>query len=210
MQNPDLAAFAWEVRVGEARTLQAGLLPNPEASIEVENFAGSGELRGMDGAEVTLSLSQVIELAGKRRKRTHVAALERDLAAWDYETARLDVLARVTQAFAEVLSGQERSALDADLVRLAERVHHTVAERVKAGKVPPLEATRARVALANSRIARQRVERKLNAAKDRLAALWGGVPATFERVIGNLETLNPIPSAAVVAQRIEQNPDIAR
>jgi cobalt-zinc-cadmium efflux system outer membrane protein len=210
MQNPDLAAFAWEVRAGEARTLQAGLPPNPEVGVEVENVAGSGDFQGVDGAEVTVGLSQVIELAGKRRKRTHVAALERDLAAWDYETARLDVLTQVAQAFADVLRVQERLAVDADLVRLAEQIYRIVAERVKAGKVSPLEATRARVALATSRIARQRVQRELTAAKERLAATWGGTRATFERVTGDLETLNPIPSAAVVAQRIVQNPDIAR
>jgi cobalt-zinc-cadmium efflux system outer membrane protein len=210
MQNPDLAAFAWEVRAGEARTLQAGLPPNPEVGVEVENVAGSGDFQGVDGAEVTVGLSQVIELAGKRRKRTHVAALERDLAAWDYETARLDVLTQVAQAFVDVLRVQERLAVDADLVRLAEQIYRIVAERVKAGKVSPLEATRARVALATSRIARQRVQRELTAAKDRLAATWGGTRATFERVTGDLETLNPIPSAAVVAQRIVQNPDIAR
>jgi cobalt-zinc-cadmium efflux system outer membrane protein len=178
--------------------------------VEVENVAGSGDFQGVDGAEVTVGLSQVIELAGKRRKRTHVAALERDLAAWDYETARLDVLTQVAQAFADVLRVQERLAVDADLVRLAEQIYRIVAERVKAGKVSPLEATRARVALATSRIARQRVQRELTAAKERLAATWGGTRATFERVTGDLETLNPIPSAAVVAQRIVQNPDIAR
>jgi cobalt-zinc-cadmium efflux system outer membrane protein len=210
MQNPDLAAFAWVVRAGEARTLQAGLPPNPEAGVEVENVAGSGEFRDFDGAEVTLSLSQVIELAGKRRKRTHVAALERDLAAWDYETVRLDVLTQVTQAFVDVLSAQERLAVDAELVRLAEQVARTVTERVNAGKVSPLEATRARVALASSRIALQRAQRELTAAMERLTATWGGTPATFERVAGDLETLNPIPSAAALAQRIEQNPDIAR
>jgi cobalt-zinc-cadmium efflux system outer membrane protein len=210
MQNPDLAAFAWEVRAGEARTLQAGLPPNPEAGVEVENVAGSGDFQGIDGAEVTVGISQVIELAGKRRKRTQVAALERDLAAWDYETARLDVLTQVTQAFVDVLRVQERLVVDADLVRLAEQIYRIVTERVKAGKVSPLEATRARVALATSRIALQRVQRELTAAKDRLAATWGETRATFERATGNLETLNPIPSAAVVAQRIVQNPDLAR
>ena len=34
LQNPELAAFAWEVRSGEARTLQAGLFPNPEIDVE--------------------------------------------------------------------------------------------------------------------------------------------------------------------------------
>src|SRR5262245_54860130 len=38
LQNPRLAAFGWEVRAREAQILQAGLLPNPEVDVEVENF----------------------------------------------------------------------------------------------------------------------------------------------------------------------------
>src|SRR5919109_2751062 len=102
LHNPALASAAWEVRAGEARTLQAGLLPNPEFSVEVENFAGSGAFRGMDAAETTIALSQVIELGGKRLRRARVAALQRDLAAWDYEATRIDVFTATTKAFVEV------------------------------------------------------------------------------------------------------------
>ncbi|MGH8069321.1 MAG: TolC family protein, partial [Candidatus Entotheonellia bacterium] len=173
LQNPELAAFAWEVRAGEARTLQEGLLPNPEFGVEVENFAGSGELRGFNAAETTIALSQLVELGGKRLRRARVVALERDLAAWDYETKRLDVFAETTKAFVEVLGAQERLALNEDLVRLAEQVLSTAAERVRAGKVPPVEETKAQVALSTARIALERAGRELTAARKRLAASWG-------------------------------------
>jgi len=77
LQNPKLAAFGWEVRAREAQILQAGLRPNPEVEVEVENFAGSGALQAFRGTEITILLSQLIELAGKRHKRARVAALER-------------------------------------------------------------------------------------------------------------------------------------
>jgi cobalt-zinc-cadmium efflux system outer membrane protein len=210
MHNPELAAFTWEVRAMEARTLQAGLAPNPEIGVEFEDFAGSGDLQGIDGAEVTVALSQVIELAGKRQKRTRVAALERDLTAWDYEATRLDVLTRVTQAFVAVLSAQERLAVDTELARLAEQVLQGAEARVKAGKVPPIEATRTRVALSTSRMALGRTQRALTAAKARLVATWGGTHPAFEKAVGDLESLQAIPSAEALAERIEQNPDIAR
>src|SRR5262245_26920602 len=108
LQHPKLAAFGWEVRAGEARTLQASLPPNPEFGVEVENFAGSGVLRGFQSAEITIHLSQLIELAGKRQKRMRVAALERDLVAWDYEATRIEVITQVTKALVEVLSAQQR------------------------------------------------------------------------------------------------------
>jgi len=101
-------------------------------------------------------LSQLNELAGKRQKRTCVAALERDLVAWNYEAARLEVLAQVTQGFVEVLSAQQRLRLHLELVHLAEQVLRTAAERVRAGKVSPVEETKAQVALSTSRIALER------------------------------------------------------
>jgi cobalt-zinc-cadmium efflux system outer membrane protein len=198
------------VRAGEARTLQAGFAPNPEISAEFENFAGSNGLQGVEGSEITFSLRQVIEVAGKRHKRTRAAALDRDLAAWEYETARLDVRTQVVQAFVEVLSRQERLAVDAELVRLAEHVLRAAAARVKAGKVSPIEATRARVALSTSRIALERARRDLTVARERLAATWGGARPTFERAIGDLESLQTIPSVEALAQRVEQNPEMAR
>jgi cobalt-zinc-cadmium efflux system outer membrane protein len=208
--NPRLASVAWEVRAGEARTLQAGLLPNPEVGVGVENFAGSGEFRGVDAAEATIALSQVIELGGKRLRRACVAALERDLAAWSYEAARVDVFTATTKAFVDVLSAQAQLTLNEDLVRLADQVLSTVAARVQAGQVTPVEEIRARVALSTSRIALERAGRELVAARERLAATWGSTAPAFERVEGAMERIVPIPSAERLAQRIGQNPDLAR
>ena len=114
VKNPELAAFSWEVRAREARALQASLLPNPEIEVELENFGGSGDVGGFEQTESTLLLRQLIELGGKRRKRTHVAALESDLAAWDFEIKRLDVFTQVTQFFVGVVSAQERVALNTE------------------------------------------------------------------------------------------------
>src|SRR5262249_53042202 len=128
----------------EARTLQTSLFPNPEIELELENFGGAGDVRGVDSSESTFQLSQLIELGGKRAKRLRAAGLERDIAGWDYEAKRLEVLTEATKAFIDVLAAQERLALTEDVVRLSEQVHHAAEERVKGGKVPPLETTKAR------------------------------------------------------------------
>jgi outer membrane protein, heavy metal efflux system len=210
VQNPELSAFSWEVRAAEARTLQAGLRPNPELGLEVENVAGTGALRGRRSAETTLRLSQVIELGGKRTMRLRVAALERDLATWDYETKRVEVLTAVAQAFVEVLRAQERLETEKDLVQLAAQVLATVAERVSAGKVSPVEETKAGVALSTSRVALERARRELVATKQRLVATWGSSTPTFQKVEGAFETVATPPSAEALAERILDNPDVAR
>jgi cobalt-zinc-cadmium efflux system outer membrane protein len=208
--NPELEAFSIEVRAAEARTLQAGLLPNPEVDIEVENFAGSGTLRSFDSAETTIAIGQVIELGGKRRKRTRVASLEGELAGWDYEAKRADVLTETRKSFVDVLAAQERVAVTQELLRLAEQTLDAVSARVRAGKVSPVEETKAGVALSNSRIEHARAQRGLEAARKKLAAAWGsGMPA-FERAAGQLDRVSPIPPAELLAQEIRGNPDIAR
>lgn len=210
MRNPELAAFAWEIRAQEARALQAALLPNPELASEFENIGGSGTLQGTDGAETTIELSQLIELAGKRKKRARVAGLERDLAGWDYETKRVDVLTEVRQAFVNVLAAQEQLTLANEIVHLAEDVFKTVSARVRAGKVSPLEEIKARVALASIRIKRERAKGSLETARLQLAATWGHRSADFEKVEGELDEIMPIPPIDDLFSRLSQNPDIAR
>jgi cobalt-zinc-cadmium efflux system outer membrane protein len=210
LHNPRLAAFGWEVRAREAQILQAGLLPNPEVGVEVENFAGSGALRAFNGTEITILLSQLIELGGKRGKRVRVAALESTLAAWDYEATRIDVLTQVTQAFVEVLSAQERVRLHEDLVRLAEQGLTTVAERIRAGKGSPVEEIRFQVTLSTNRIALERAQRELEAARQRLVTTWGGSIPSFTSAEGALDTVSAIPPVERLLDLIAQNPGVAR
>ncbi|MEL7048547.1 MAG: TolC family protein, partial [Pseudomonadota bacterium] len=91
LHHPKLQTVAWDLRIEEARHLQAGLLPNPEAELELENFGGSGELSGTDALETTLSLRQLIELGGKREARIRAAEGAWRVSRLDYETQRLDV-----------------------------------------------------------------------------------------------------------------------
>jgi len=106
-KNPELSAFSWESRAQEAATLQAGLFPNPTFNANAANF-GNQVIKGFDGDVVTLELSQLIELGGKRAARMEAASLTKQLADWDYETKRADVLTQVTQAFIDVLAAQQR------------------------------------------------------------------------------------------------------
>ena len=117
--NPELVISACELNAADGRVLQAGLLPNPELGIEVENFAGSGSRSSFDQAETTLQVSQLFELGGKRAKRIVMAGLDRNLRTWDLEAKRLDVITETRKAFVGVLAAQRRHVLASDLASLA-------------------------------------------------------------------------------------------
>lgn len=215
LHNPGLAAFAWESRALEARILQAGRPPNPTLDVLLEDLGAArvpGDNRDQPvQPQTTLQLSQVIELGGKRTARQRLAALNRDLAGWDYETARINVLTEVSRAFTDVLAAQETVALTDETTRLVTQVQENVAARVAAGVVSPIEETRANVALAAVRAEAARARRTLDASRTRLALLWGSPTPAFTSVIGDLKAEPPpLPAIGSLVAMLDQSPELAR
>ena len=212
-QSPELASFAWEVRARESAAVQAGRPPNPVADILFEDLGATGRSindERVGQPQATVQLSQLIELGGKRAARRALAGLDRDLAEWDFEAARIDVLTHVTAAFLDVLASQQAVALTARTRALFEQVDQTVRTRVEAGVVSPIEQTKAGVALAMSRLDEQRARRSLDANRTVLAALWGHRSAVFESAAGDVTALPVLPAFDDLDRHVEQNPEVAR
>ncbi|MGB2863434.1 MAG: TolC family protein [Sedimentisphaerales bacterium] len=210
INNPKLKVFSLDIRAAEARKLQAGLLPNPKIDLEIEEFGGTGGRAGFDSSGTSIQIGQLIELADKRSKRTQLAALEKDLAELDFKSKRLDVMSEVARAFIDVLAAQEQLNLSKELVDLSEKAYSAVAERVRAGEDSPVEETKAKIALSNTRIEFERAGKELVSARHQLAATWGSSIPAFEKVSGGFYDLSPAPSLEELAGLISQNPDMAR
>ena len=210
VNNPKLKAFSLDIRAAEARKLQAGLLPNPEIDVEVEEFGGTGDRAGFDSSETSIQIGQLIELADKRSRRKDLAALEKNLAELDFKSKRLDVMSDVARAFIDVLAAQEQLNLSKELVDLSEKALSTVAERVRAGEDSPVEETKAKIATSNTRIEFERAGDKLVSARHQLAATWGSSNPAFENAAGEFYGISPAPSLDKLAGMISKNPDLIR
>lgn len=208
--NPSLAGFAWEIRAREAQVIQASLLPNPEAEIEIEDFGGTGPASGFGGSETTLSIGQMLLLGGKISKRTAVARYERDLAGWDYESARVAVFSNAAANFIEALTAQHRVEIARETVALAERIFSSIEAWVEAGKISPVERTKANVERAQAQLALGRAERELIIARHRLAANWGSDSPGFDDVAGAFDQVTFPPDYATLLDLVENNPELAR
>lgn len=209
-RNPELLGFNWEIRGAEARYLQAGLLPNPDMGITTEDFGGRGDLRGFRGAESTIQLGQLIELGGKRTKRLSSAGYERDLALRDYESRRLDLLAKTSRVFIDLLATQRRLEFAEEIFQLGDRTLNAVLERIRAGRASPLEENKARVSQSTLRLEIEKSRRAVDGARKRLAAMWASSAPTFSRAEGRLDELVSVPSLDELRERAAQNPDLAR
>lgn len=207
--NPELAAFSQERRAVEAGLLQAGVLPNPVIEISGDNL-GNSRLEDEGEQSVALQVGQLIELGGKRAARVRLAEASRDLANWDYEAKRVEILSQVTQRFVDVLASQRREMLAAESFQLAQQVTDAVAKRVQAGKASPVEETKARLASAAAQVELEQAKRELAAARNALGALWGNARPRFEIAVGDLERIAPLPAYEELAERLRDNPDLGR
>ncbi|PPQ35269.1 TolC family protein [Rhodopila globiformis] len=209
--NPALAPYSIEIRAAEARTLQADRPPNPEMDVLGEDIAGTGPAkRALGGSQATLALAQVVELGAKRAKRVRLARWGETLAAWDYETRRLDVFVGTKRAFTDVLAAQRRLKLAEATLRLERQLANAVAERARAGQVSPLEESRAQVLLSGGQVARDKAERELQVTRSRLAAFWGGTQPRFQEALGDLGDVAPVQPLPALQRMAADNPDIAR
>jgi len=210
IRNPELRSYSWEVRAREAQALQAGLPPNPEIGLEIEDFGGTGSVEGFDGTETTILLSQLIPLGGKLSKKRKVEELNTELAEWDYETTRLNVLTKTVLAYLNVLAAQEHYVLQSELFDLAERVHATVSERAQEGEISPIQEKMSQVALSRTKIQLEQSKRELESSKRILSSMWNSNTTEFREVKGDFFSITPIPTFEDLQDLLSENPVIAR
>jgi outer membrane protein, heavy metal efflux system len=209
-QSPELAAFSWDVRSADARVLQARLWPNPELNTQTEDIGGTKQSSGLTRSQTTLQFSQLIELGGKRRARVQEAGVSRELAQLDYQSKRLDVLRKTTQAFVDVLAAQQRVRLDQENVDLVSRLLPDIQKRIAAGRASAIEQTRIDVAVASARIELDQAKRTLLASRQHLSAQWGSTVPDFDHCAGSLEPVRALPELTHLSTDLLQTPDVAR
>lgn len=206
-RNPDLIASRYELTAAGGRITQAGLRINPQLDVQFQNFAGSGELKGVDALETALSLSQVLELGDKRRLRVGVAEADRDLIAIEQRARQLDVLADVARRFIEVVAAQERVRFAQAAMALARQTLQAITQRVETAVAPVAEQTRARIAVTRAGIEEQQAGSELRAARYALAALWADAEPAFTAASAHLFRFDSRQTFESFFERLERTPD---
>jgi cobalt-zinc-cadmium efflux system outer membrane protein len=189
-RSPAIIAARAQVGVAQGRLRQAGFRLNPELSVEVENFAGTGEYNGARGLETTVAINQRLDLGGRRRARVGVARAELSAAEIRLAIARADLAQQVREQFARAITARDRLRLAEESDRRARELARIAGQLVDAGRDPPLRALRARSAAAQ--VAAELVAARAEEAASRrtLASLFG-VTSPPDSVAGSLLDLSP-------------------
>jgi cobalt-zinc-cadmium efflux system outer membrane protein len=201
-RNPELAAAVSEVDATGGARLQAETRPNPSISYLLE------DTRRETGA-TTVQLNQPIELGGKREARIAAADRGVDIAKFDLEARRHAVRSAVTTAFFDLLAIQERIRVAETSLVLAQRSSLAASQRVKAGKVSPVEETKARVAEAAVRIELAQVRGDEIGARARLGSAMGQRLGNT-MLDGSLTDLPPLLPVDTFQSRLDNAPALRR
>jgi len=189
-RSPSIAAARSDVAAAEARLRQAGYRLNPELSVDIENFAGTGDYRGTDGLDATVMLNQRLDLGGRRPARIGVARSE--LAAQQLRLAisRADLARQVREQFARAVTARDKLRLAEESDARARELARIAGQLVEAGREPPLRALRARTAAARSAADLETARAEERASRSTLAALFGVITPP-DAVAGDLTDLAP-------------------
>lgn len=208
--NPRLTAAERDVGVARGLRIQAGALPNPEVSFELDNALGSGPYKGLRSAETNLQLSQLVELGGKREARVAAGEAGISAAVWQRRATRLEVLSETAIAFITIISAQRRIEIFDEQIASFDPLIPLLQKRVQEGASSPAETLRGQIAADLFRVERERAKTQLALARRDLAILMGDSSPRFGNAVGRLATTGQPPSFQSIVQAIEANPQLLR
>ena len=170
--SPLLNAKEAAIAASGAGVDQAGVKPNPQIDVEIENFTGSGPYSDFGSTETTVTYRQPLERGGKRRARVALAEADRGIARLERARSAAEVAFdtqrawnAMQEAVAMVANGEER-------LRLAEEMAAIVHRRVKAARDPLAAGLKADNQVADARTGLEQARRTMDAAREALAAQW--------------------------------------
>lgn len=199
--NPEVAAAKRQWEATEGQVLQGRSRPNPELAYSLEDTRSKTRTQSWQ-------LNLPVELGGKRAARTKAAEKSREQAQAQLAELQATVRANVAAAYFDVLTAQERLVLARDSAALAKSSTDTVSKRVAAGKVSPVEESKARVAEAGVRVELAQAASEQRNALSRLFALLGRIDAPYTVLEGKAENLPSVPSLVDLQPLIASSPGV--
>jgi len=139
-QNLDLLAARARRAVSQAAVRVAGQRPNPTGSVLVSR----------DAPHEGVLVDQPVEIGPKRGRRIAVAKQEGALTETEIVAIEKQVRHRVRDAYFDLAHARGATARQADVLKLAQRLHDIAQQRFQAGDAAQLEVTQADLEVARA------------------------------------------------------------
>ncbi|MBP8228012.1 MAG: TolC family protein [Pararheinheimera sp.] len=205
--NPGLQLYPYQQRINDAAAISAGVRPNPELQVELADVLGTGDSSGVKSAELTLSLSQLIELGDKRQKRLELTQWQSELTERQYQLDKVDALAATMRSFLQLLHQQALLDWAEQKITMEQQALDLAKERAQAGNVKDADLSRLELKVLQSRMEHKSLSATKQLNLRLLASHWAGQP-DFDAVSGDLTLLPALPALADVLTQLQQAPEL--
>ncbi|WP_374386369.1 TolC family protein [Brevundimonas sp.] len=155
----------------EARARQARVRPNPTLALDAENAFGSGPFSGYGNAETTLSITQNLELWGRRTARINAARADAGTASLRRDLAVVDAAGRLALVYADAEAAERRATLAEENLSLTLADARAALVLVEEGREPLLRGIQGESEAAAARAGLDEAIAERDAAFARLTAV---------------------------------------
>ncbi len=213
--NYALIASQYDIEIAEAAIVQEKLWPNPSISIGEINLwknKGSEEMPAIIGRwgktqQIAAELEQIIETAGKRRKRTAVRSLEKNNALLDFEELMRELKKELRQNYHTLYALQQKEELLIHFTGLYEQMRNQYKNQSEKNNIPRSELFRVQSELTALELEQIQLENEISTVLYELRWLTAIKDLQVGQIvfdIPNLSQLKSIP-ANILETAIEQN-----
>ena len=171
--NPELQAQIQEAEQARGQFIQDGLWLNPSIMLEAENIGGSGDFKGFESAETTLSVNQPIPLGGKRGWMQKASCARYELMRTAILRKKSELYIAVGEAYINTYYAIQWHEVTQKLTRINQNIVRDIERRQKAGASAELDLRLAEIGLGESRIEQSRAYREVKKQKALLVRFIG-------------------------------------
>lgn len=196
-KHPLIAAADGRVSTAQGLLEQAALKPNPRLTLQFENLRGGWQspYRPLTDNDHFIYLTQTLETARKRERRTDLAAANKELAAIAKDLLAQRITAQVRDAYWNALGAARTAAIyDETITNFTQTVaYHEV--RVREGNMAEADLIRVRLEMARLRLAASGAKLAAERAAINLQREMGRTSFTDNLTLAaDLEAANQIPA----------------
>ena len=172
VRNPILKSLDYRLEGSRQLVEQAGARINPELETEIEDVGWDAP--GLKESEISISLSQELEIFGQPGARRRVASADLEVTHFKTRLIAYDLFLETRRRFYTLAHAQEHYRLTTVSVALADSIAGNISLRIEKGAALASELALAQLELQRVMLDQSEAEQELESARVSLASLWHG------------------------------------
>ncbi|OHX66835.1 TolC family protein [Flammeovirga pacifica] len=188
--NLTLIADRHNIDIAKAEIIQAKAWPNPEVAFELAMYDNQDNIwfRTDSEAQRVFEISQLIEMGGKRKKRTEIAKKEAEIAEYEFYTTLRDLRTDLRALMVELHYLQEKSKSYKNVIEPLEKLITVYKEQSEKGNIAKAEVVRLKALLLDAKKGWLDIEQEATDVSSQLKVLLNLQPQVALNI--TLPTLN--------------------